>query len=375
MGTRGIPSSYGGFETFYEHLAPALAERGHYVAVYNRPHVVGHRELRTYRGVILHHLPSIATKHLDTITHTTASVVHGALQRFDVVYICGVGNTPVAWLPRVFGASVVLNVDSADWKRAKWGSIASGYLRFVERIAGITASVVIADNPVIRDRYRSEYGIDARYVPYGAAFERDPSLDTLKQFGLEHDRYVLWVGRLEPETKVEELIEAFHRSDLADMRLTIVGDAPFAQAYRTQLEDLATPDVIFAGYQYGAAYRQLTTHAFAYVQTSPTSGTSPALLEQMAAGNAVVVRGTDTNRAVVGDAGLIYSPIDPVDGLAATLRHLFEHPQERQRLRTVAADWAHDEYSWDRITDEYEAMFQRLAANGRRRRSRGAAAQ
>lgn len=136
LGTRGIPANYGGFETFYENLAPRLVERGHEVAVYNRPHVVGHRNLRQYRGVDLVHLPSIPAKHLDTITHTAVSVVRALPARYDIVYVCGVGNTPLVWIPRLSGAQVVLNVDSADWRRAKWGAIPRAYLRQMERFFG-----------------------------------------------------------------------------------------------------------------------------------------------------------------------------------------------------------------------------------------------
>ena len=361
MGTRGIPARYGGFETFYEHLGPRLAARGHDVSVYNRPHVTGHRELSDYRGVRLHHLPSIPTKHLDTISHTVLSVFHGATQRFDIVYICGVGNAPVAWVPRLFGARVVLNVDSADWMRTKWGPLAARYLRLTERFAGVAATVVVADNPAIRDRYVREHGIAAVYVPYGAELDRDDSESTLTQFNLVPQRYVLWVGRLEPETRVEELIEAFSKVRPEGFRLVILGDAPFATEYRARLHALASEDVVFTGYQFGAAYRQLATHAFAYVQTSPTSGTSPALLEQMAIGNAVIVRGTDTNRAVIADAGLSYPVDDPVSGLAEGLAVLFERPERVNELRALARDRARTEFDWDRITDLYEDMFLRLA--------------
>ena len=362
MGTRGIPARYGGFETFYDHLGPRLASRGHHVAVYNRPHATGHQDLAEYHGVRLHHLPSIPTKHLDTISHTGLSVFHGATQRFDIVYVCGVGNTPVAWVPRLFGAAVVLNVDSADWMRTKWGPIAARYLRFTERLAGKVATVVVADNPAIRDRYAREHGINAVYVPYGAQLDRDDSGETLKQFNLVARRYVLWVGRLEPETRVEELIEAFGKVRPEGFRLVILGDAPFATDYRARLHALASADVVFTGYQFGAAYRQLATHAFAYVQTSPTSGTSPALLEQMSIGNAVIVRGTDTNRAVIADAGLAYPADDPVSGLAESLATLFESPARVNELRTSARDRARTEYDWDRITDLYEDMFLRLTS-------------
>ncbi len=292
LGTRGIPANYGGFETFYENLGPRLAERGHHVAVYNRPHAVGHRDLKSYRGVELVHLPSVPTKHLDTITHTAVSVLRALRSRHDIVYICGVGNTPLAWIPRLSGARVVLNVDSADWRRAKWGAVPRTYLRSMERFSIVAANVVVVDNEAIGRRYKTDYGIETLFVPYGANILRNEGTEALEMWGLEPGRYVLWVGRLEPETRVEELIEAFGRASIPDFKLVILGDAPFADAYKEKLRSLATPAVVFTGRQFGESYQQLSCHAFAYVQTSPTSGTSPALLDQMAVGNAVIARGT-----------------------------------------------------------------------------------
>jgi hypothetical protein len=110
MGTRGIPAKYGGFETFYENLGPRLAERGHDVFVYVRPHMTEQPHLRRYRDTRLVPLPSIRHKHLETLSHTLLSTLHGLRKRYDVVLICGVGNAPVAWIPRLSGATVALNV-------------------------------------------------------------------------------------------------------------------------------------------------------------------------------------------------------------------------------------------------------------------------
>jgi glycosyltransferase involved in cell wall biosynthesis len=287
-------------------------------------------------------------------------VIHGLGQRYDIVYICGVGNTPVAWIPRLARASVVLNVDSADWKRRKWGPIAAAYLRATERFAARSASVIVADSTVIQSRYREAYHTEARYFPYGANIVESAGTDTLDRFGLAPRGYVLWVGRLEPETRVEELIRAFTALKPPGLRLVIVGDAPFAGAYRESLTALATDDLLFTGYQFGEAYRQLSFHAFAYVQTSPTSGTSPALLDQMAAGGAVIVRGTPTNLEVIADGGLSYDPDDPVDGLAACLDRLFAEPDLRSRLGEMAKQRVSSAFSWDRITDDYERLFNEL---------------
>ena len=59
LGTRGIPASYGGFETFAEHLSTRLVARGHDVTVYCRAHYVSPRQLE-YHGVRLKALPNPA---------------------------------------------------------------------------------------------------------------------------------------------------------------------------------------------------------------------------------------------------------------------------------------------------------------------------
>ena len=66
LGTRGIPASYGGFETFAEHLARRLVLRGHDVTVYCRAHYVSPRQLE-YHGVKLKVLPTIRHKYFDTV--------------------------------------------------------------------------------------------------------------------------------------------------------------------------------------------------------------------------------------------------------------------------------------------------------------------
>ena len=365
MGTRGIPANYGGFETFYDNLATRLVARGYVVTVYNRPHGVKDPRRRQYAGVRLIPLPSIRTKHLDTISHTAVSILHGLTQRYDIVYVCGVGNSPIAWIPRLAGSKVMLNVDNADWKRSKWGFVASNYLRAVEHIAGRIANVVIADNDTIRERYHESYGTEAVFIPYGATTGRVASTQALEDFGLEPGRYVLWVGRLEPETTIEDLFEAFSRLAEPGLSLVVVGDAPYADDFKERLRKIAPAHVVFTGYVFGDAYRELGSHALAYVQSSPTSGTSPALLDQMGMGNAVVVRGTPSNNETIGDAGLAYSPDDPVAGLQAELRRLLDDPDLRSDLGQRAEARVRERYGWDAIVDRYEELFDQLLRGSR----------
>ena len=114
IGSRGIPARYSGFEQFYEQIAVRLSNRGHDVYVYNRSNFIKDYK-KEYKGVKIVSLPSIATKHLDTISHTFLSSLHSIFQNYDIVYFCIVGNSPIVWIPRLFGAKTLINV----WKIGK----------------------------------------------------------------------------------------------------------------------------------------------------------------------------------------------------------------------------------------------------------------
>ena len=110
LGTRGIPASYGGFETFAEHLSTRLVARGHEVTVYCRSHYTSPRQLE-FQGVRLQVLPTIHHKYLDTVVHTFLSALHAAPQRYDAALICNAANAPFAPILRWTGKPVAINVD------------------------------------------------------------------------------------------------------------------------------------------------------------------------------------------------------------------------------------------------------------------------
>src|SRR3954452_10636948 len=152
LGTRGIPANYGGFETFAEELSTRLAARGHDVTVYGRSNNIRHAQ-PTYKGVQLAILPTIGTKHLDTVAHTLLSVLHVLRRRFDCILVCNAANALFCLIPRSAGTPVALNVDGIERLRKKWGKIARAYYRCSEWLATMIPNVIVADAKVIRDYY------------------------------------------------------------------------------------------------------------------------------------------------------------------------------------------------------------------------------
>lgn len=360
LGTRGIPASYSGFETCVEELGSRLVQRGHDVTVYCRSHHIQYQG-PTYKGMHLKKLPTITNKYFDTIAHSFLSSLHALTQRFDIALYFIAGNSPVTWIPRLAGQRTLLNVDGLDWKREKWPPLAKRYIQFAERLSTILPDAIITDSRVVQRYYESEYGAKSTFIAYGAERPHRPPGPTLARLGLEPRRYVLFVGRLVPENNAHHLVEAWRQVD-SDLKCVFVGDAPYSDAYKASLKALAgdDPRILFTGYVFGEGYEELSTNAYAFVETSGVGGTHPALVEAMAFGNCVVTNGTDENLETLGDAGLSYEGKGGAKALAEVLRTVVASPALVESYRLKAAARAAAVYTWESVTDAYEALFRKV---------------
>lgn len=362
LGTRGIPASYSGFETAVEQLASRLNERGHEVVVYCRPHVVD-RKLKRYKGAELVHVRTVQNKYLDTFVHTCFSAIHVArATRPDVALFFIAGNSPLCLITRWASIPAVINVDGLDSDRRKWPAFAKAYLRFAERTAPRWADEVITDSHAVADIFESRYGERIGVVPYGVTDPGHDGTETLQRLGLEPGKYILFVGRLEPENNPHMLVEAFSRigsEQARDMKLAIVGGAPYADDYIRQVWRTADPRVVFPGYVFGRGYWELQRHAYLFCAPTEVGGTHPVILEALAAGNCVLVNDHRPNAETVGDAGIYFSGREGVDDLTRKLAQLLADPALVEEYRGRALERAR-QYSWEAVTDQYEQLLTRV---------------
>jgi glycosyltransferase involved in cell wall biosynthesis len=357
LGTRGIPASYGGFETFAEHLATRLVARGHEVTVYCRAHYVSPRQLE-YHGVKLKVLPTIRHKYFDTVIHTFLSAIHAVSGRFDAALICNCANAPFSPILRLTGTPVAINVDGLEHKRKKWNWLGRRYYRLTEYLSTLLPNEMVTDAQVIQDYYLARHNTPSTMIAYGSEVERRPDRSTVRKWRVEPNRYVLYVSRLEPENNAHLVIEAFKKVRTA-YRLLIVGDAPYAEHYINSLKASARGDkrIIFTGFVFGQDYRALQQNAYCYVHATEVGGTHPALLEAMGYGNCVLALATPENMEVVGDAGVPY--IDEFD-LAEKLQRVLRDGSLVQAYRNRAQQRIQAHYAWDNVVDQYEQLFARM---------------
>jgi glycosyltransferase involved in cell wall biosynthesis len=357
LGTRGIPANYGGFETFAEELATRLVDRGHDVTVYCRSNNVSY-PFALYKGVRLKILPTIGTKHLDTVVHTFLSVLHAVAFRFDCILMCNAANAIFAVVPRMTGTPVALNVDGIERKRKKWGLAGRTYYRVSEYLATIIPNVIVTDASVIREYYLKKYGKASTMIAYGADCSRTETTEILKKLNVDSRRYFLYVSRLEPENNALMVVRAFEQAS-TDKQLLIVGDAPYAEDYIRELRSSTDRRIHFPGGIYGIGYHELQSHAFVYIHATEVGGTHPALIEAMGAGNCILVYDTPENREVAGDCALFFNDTET---LLRQIRVTLDNRTLVESLRARAEARAKALYSWDAVTSAYENLLAGLAA-------------
>jgi glycosyltransferase involved in cell wall biosynthesis len=356
LGTRGIPASYSGFETSVEETAARFAARGHDTTVYCRRHHYTERPTR-HRGSRLVFLPSLRSKHLDTISHTLLSVLHLLTRRADVAILYGVGNSPFIPLLEAFGIRVISVLDGADWRRDKWSAPARAYLKAVRRLAVRASSHYVVDNLGLAEDYRREFGREATYIPYGARTTPELADGVLAELGLVERGYVIFVGRFVREKRIEMLLEAF--AGLAtDKRLVVVGGNPLDPDYVGRLRALAGPQVVFPGMVYGARYETLLARAAFYVSCSGLEGTSPSLLSAMALCGYALVADIAENRETLQGTCATFAAEEPAD-LRAKLAWCLAHPEEIERERERTRAVVREHYDWDRVADRYLDLVER----------------
>ncbi len=358
LGTRGIPSGYSGYEEVSEQLGVRLVQRGHEVTIYCRsPMFKEHPS--SYRGINLIYLPSIQTKSLSTYSAMALSAVHVLFRKFDVLLVCNVANSPFCLLPKLFGKRIAINVDGLEWLRPKWGRLAKRVFRFSAQIAKYTATVIVTDAEAMREHYRKEFNADSIAIAYGANIESPDHPEILEQYNLKPRGYFLIASRLVPDNNADLIVEAFSQVK-SDKKLAIAGGVPYKSSFVDKVKRMADERVSFLGHIDNWQHiKELHCNTYAYVHGHEFGGTNPSLLKALGFGNCILALNTPFNCEVLaGGYGILYDK--DVKDLREKMQAIVDDPERQATMARRAPERIREAYTWEHITDQYEALFKQM---------------
>lgn len=366
LGQKRVPSREGGVEVVVEELSTRMVRLGHTVTCYNRSgHHVSGREYDTealteYKGIRLKYVPTINRKGYAAMTSSVFGALLCTFSRYDIIHFHAEGPCAMLWLPKLFGKRCIATIHGIDWKRAKWGGLASRYIKFGEWVAVHFADEIIVLSQNVKDYFQESYGRKTVFIPNGISRPvLYPPQEIRERWGLEKDAYILFLGRLVPEKGLWKLVEAF-RQVKTSKKLVIVGGESDSAAFVQQLKELAQPDerILFTGFVQGRPLEELYSNAYFYTLPSDLEGMPLSLLEAMSYGNACLVSDIPECAEVVEDHAVTFRKGDMED-LREKMQRLCDSPDTVKSLKEDACAFILGKYNWDDVVAKTLDLYQK----------------
>ena len=247
------------------------------------------------------------------------------------------------------------------------------YLSTMTRLSCRRARRIIAVSQATADQVVQLLGVPAEridVVPHGVQHAHFCPLPPSQVAALSREkglpeRFVLFLGTLEPRKNLITLIEAFARTEAMRQGYKLViagGKGWYYGEIFTHVERLGLErSILFPGFVPADELSLWYNAATVFVYPSLYEGFGMPLLEAMACGTPVIGSQASCMPEVVGDAGLLVSPHD-VAGLVGSLDQLLADADLRadlsQRGRTRAAT-----FTWEAAAQATVASYRQALEN------------
>lgn len=352
VGTVGIPSKYGGFETLTEYLTKHLNEQ-YDITVFCSSKSY-ETKLGIYNNCQLEYI-NLNANGAQSIPYDIISL-YKSLKFTDTILVLGVSGCIVLPILKLFSkkTKIVTNIDGLEWKREKWGKGAKSFLKFSEKLAVKYSDVVVSDNKVIQDYIKDEYKKESQLIAYGADHvqKKELSNEVLVKFPFLKEKYAFKVCRIEPENNVHLILEAMAQND--KLNLVIIGNwtnSDYGVNLKNKYSKFKNIYILDPIYDQNIL-DQIRSNCFVYLHGHSAGGTNPSLVEAMYLGLPIFAFNVKYNKETTKNKASYFSSVKELKEIVAQ--------SDQKTLDVIAEDMisiAKKQYVWKHISNEYAKLF------------------
>lgn len=384
VGCKGIPTRYGGFETFVDKLTEYTKDKSiqyHVSRILDDSEYDENNTEYEYNGAHCFDIkqrmggPQKAIFYdVDAIKYSVDYIKKYNLKE-PVIYVlaCRIGPFIGKFKREIheLGGRLYVNPDGHEWKRAKWSAPVRKYWKISERLMVKNADLLICDSIGIENYIKEDYkkyNPKTTFIAYGAETSKSTLTDDdnkvkewFSEFNIKFKNYYVVVGRFVPENNFETIIREFMKSK-TKKDLVIVTDCQNNAFYDELLKSTGfnkDSRIKFVGTVYDQPLlKKIRENAFAYIHGHSVGGTNPSLLEALGLTDVNLLFDVIFNREVAED-GAKYWSLD--DGDLAALIDKTDNMSENE-IETIgnkAKKRIDNFYNWEYITEKYQKLFRK----------------
>ncbi len=352
IGTVGIPAKYGGFETLTEYLTKNLNTEFDITVFCSSKSY--NNQIETYNNSKLRYI-NLHANGIQSIPYDILSLFK-SLKFADTILILGVSGCIVLPFIRFFNKNtkIITNIDGLEWKRDKWNKYAKWFLKFSEKLAVKYSDVVIADNKVIQDYVKSEYGVNSELIAYGADHvEKIGISDGLyAKYTFLKNPYTFTVCRIEPENNIHMILEAVSKYE--NISFVIIGNwdsSTYGQNLKQLYSQYKNINILDPIYDQNIL-NQIRSNCHIYLHGHSAGGTNPSLVEAMALELPIFAYGINYNKETTSHKAKYFNS-------SLELIKLFETcgKEELLNISKNMFNLASEKYIWQDISKKYADLF------------------
>ena len=358
IGTAGVPSRYGGFETLVHQMVDHWAEK-YNLTVYCSNAVYATKERSdTYKGVRRVFLPFKANG-VQSILYDILSIFH-ALIYADQLLIFGVSGCFILPLIRLISRKkIMVNIDGLEWKRGKWSGFARKFLEISEYFAVKFSHADVTDNAALRLYTSKRYGTTSELIEYGGdhAYAVKVNATNINKLPFGAEPYAFSVCRIEPENNIHLILAAF--ASLKPRKLVFVGNwdnSEYGRRLREQYGRLPNIELLDPIYD-DLELNLLRSNCLVYLHGHSAGGTNPSLVEAMSLGLPILAFDIIYNRETTEKKAFYFSSCEELTQLIQKLK-----PTDYFSRGAVMRSIANKRYTWKNIFSRYEILIHKLQA-------------
>lgn len=244
-----------------------------------------------------------------------------------------------------------------EWQRSKYSQGQQRIMKFMERLTAHSNRNLIMCSDDQTRYFKEKYNRNATTIPTAINLPDTSTKesDVLKRFGIQPNKYFLFLARLVQDKNPNYLIEAFKKAQTSGFQLVVAGNNPSDQAYVEYLHSLAegNEDIIFTGAVYAEDKDTLLRNAYGFCLPSTIEGLSISLLEAMSYRLPIIASDIPANREVLGDYDALWHTPENTDELADSITLAVKDPSKFWRPIEKNYNKVAENYTWDKVTAKY----------------------